>query len=129
MKRLALALLGIVAVLVLLLVGLGGLLLGTEPGVSWLLGQAQSMAPGMLRVESSRGHLFGRLELGGVRLNLMSADISADRVVLDWSPRRLLQAEFMVNELSLAVLRYTGKEVEEPPPQEPRGPATSRPRG
>ena len=44
MKRLALALLGIVAVLVLLLVGLGGLLLGTESGVSWLLGQAQSMA-------------------------------------------------------------------------------------
>ena len=115
MKRLALALLGIVAVLVLLLVGLGGLLLGTEPGVNWLLAQAQSLAPDMLRVETSWGHLFGRLELGGVRLNLVSADISVDRVVLDWSPRRLLQAEMKVNELSLAVLRYDGKEVAEPP--------------
>jgi translocation and assembly module TamB len=118
-KRLALGLISATFLLLGVLVAVVGLVLGTESGTVWLLGQVQSLAPGMVSVQRSQGHFFGRLELHDIGLNMETMQISADNLVLDWSPRRLLLGEFMVNELSLAVLRFAGEPAQDEPPPEP----------
>jgi translocation and assembly module TamB len=118
-KRLALGLISATFLLLGVLVAVVGLVLGTESGTVWLLGQVQSLAPGMVSVQRSQGHFFGRLELHDIGLNMETMQISADNLVLDWSPRRLLRGEFMVNELSLAVLRFAGEPAQDEPPPEP----------
>ena len=59
-----------------------------------------------------------RLVLGGVSVNLESMDLELGEVAFDWTPRRLLRRELLVNELTVTTVRAQSKPVE-PPPEEP----------
>ena len=74
MKRLLLGLISVFVILLVTVLAITGAVLGTESGTTWLLGQAQSMAPGVIRVGSSQGHFFGRLELSEVGLSTATTE-------------------------------------------------------
>ncbi len=96
-----------------------GLLLGTETGTATVLRLVQSIAPGVIEVERTRGHLLDRLVFDELRVDWGSGNVQARQLVLDWSPRSLARLAFVVNELSVTGLRYNGVPAAEQPLAEP----------
>jgi len=109
----------LLAVLVLLIIVIGalGILVGTRSGVSFLAGQAQSSFPDLFAYDAIEGHLLGRLELRGLRLNLEDSEIGVRQLVLDWTPTRLLRRQLMIHEIALDGVTY--RVLEQPPPTTP----------
>ncbi|WP_456406171.1 translocation/assembly module TamB domain-containing protein [Thiolapillus sp.] len=102
LKRLGLALL----LVIVLIIAAGAVLLGTRPGVQWLLETADRFIPGELVVEHTGGNLLGDLQLQGVSYRNADMAVQVGNVVLSWLPSELFSGVFHLRELSVEQLRY-----------------------
>ena len=109
--------LGIGLVLVsVLVIGAAGTLLGTRPGVQWLLETGNRFIPGELTVAHAEGNLLGKLHLRGLSYRDADMSVEAGEVILDWLPTELLSGVFHLRELTVEKLRYAKlREAEEQP--------------
>ncbi len=89
------------------------LTLGTETGTRWLLTLPQLKQQG-LSIAQVHGHLLGRLELSGVQVQTRSLTFNSEQLVLDWSPKALLQSRLHIVELSGHGLSYQDQAAAEP---------------
>ena len=115
LKRLFLSLL----LVVLLLLSLAWGLLGTRPGVQWLVEFGDRFIPGELQVQKIEGHLLGDLYLSGIRFENPDMRASVEELVLKWSPRELLHGLFHLDLLSLKGVGYSQLRETEEAPSEP----------
>jgi translocation and assembly module TamB len=122
LKRL---LLGLIALLLLLALGLWWLL-GSEAGLRFALARASGFTEGALSVQHARGHLAGPFELDGLRYaDGKGLDVRLASVRLDLSLWPLLGKR-----LHVASLEVRGVAVALPPPSPstaPSGPFSLRP--
>lgn len=105
----------------LLLVGAAWVLLGTQPGVNWLLQTGKALVPGELEVQQVEGHLLGRLRLSRVKYENPDMLLSLDELILSWNPRELWQRVLHINELSTEQIQFEWRKPPDdtPPAAEP----------
>lgn len=107
---------GLALLLPLLALGVGlTLLVATEGGARWTLGQLDRFGVEVDRVE---GRLLGPLDLHGVAFRSPTLEVGVERAELRWAPRALLARQVSVEALHLEGLRVVLAEVP-PPPDEP----------
>ncbi len=110
LKRLGIGL----ALVSVLVIGAAATLLGTRPGVQWLLETASHFIPGELAVEHAEGNLLGKLRLRGLSYRDTNMSLEAGEVILDWLPYALFGGVFHLQELTVEKLRYAKlRETEE----------------
>ncbi len=114
MKRAIVWTLATLVLLLLLLLAATGWLLGSDSGTRTLLRQLDSLVPG-LTIGSSKGDLLGQLELEQIKLEWAAGLLDIDRLLLRWSPLKLLDRAVVVEELSANGLNYSVKSVEQGP--------------
>ncbi len=93
-------------------------LLGTQSGLRALVALAVDWAPVGLSVEQVEGRVLGRMGLDGLVIDHPSLRIELGRLVLDWSPTRLLSGRLHIHELGLDRLDLT---LPEQPERDDRG--------
>ena len=118
MKWLKRLLLGLLFTL-LLLVAAVGVLVGTQPGVGWLVQLAERLVPGELKVAEVEGTLLGDLRLAGLGYANPDMQVQVGEVILRWRPWELLHRRFHVQELSAREVNYEALTVSEEEPPEP----------
>lgn len=92
--------------LIVLVVGALAILLGSRPGVQWLLETGNGFIPGELVVEHTEGNLLGSLRLRGLSYRDDDMSVQVGEVVLNWLPAELFSGVFHIQELSVEKLRY-----------------------
>ncbi|MCP3866825.1 MAG: hypothetical protein GY703_01755 [Gammaproteobacteria bacterium] len=93
--------------LLFLITGIGGGLLGTQPGFQWLLQTADRVIPGTFRFERLEGSLVPGFELRGVRYTIPSEmNLEVEKLVLAWSPTRLFEGVFELTELGIHQAKF-----------------------
>ncbi len=102
MKRLVLGLL----LTVLLMAGVVTALLGSRPGVQWLLETGNRFIPGELAVQQVQGSLLGDLRLLGLVYETPDMSVRIGEVTFRWMPSGLFGGVFHVRELTVGQLRY-----------------------
>jgi len=115
MKRLILGLL----LVVLLLAGAATALLGSRPGVQWLLETGNRFIPGELTVQRVQGSLLGDLRLFGLGYETPDMSVHIGEMVFRWTPSELFDGVFHVQELAIDQLRYEQLRQGEEKPSEP----------
>ncbi|WP_457669253.1 translocation/assembly module TamB domain-containing protein [Thiolapillus sp.] len=115
LKRVLLALF----LLVVLVVGAAAILLGTTPGVRWLVDMGNRFVPGELAVGQTQGNLLGELQLQDVSYANQDMSVQVGDVVLSWAPSELFSGVFHLRDFSVDKLRY---EKLRETPEEPSGP-------
>lgn len=96
--RRTLAILGVVLVLLL---GLAAVVLGTEPGLRWVLSAGARASGGALSVAAASGRLLGPLTLQGVSYERPGLEVHAVQARLEWQPGALLHGTLHVVALQL----------------------------
>jgi translocation and assembly module TamB len=123
MKRIALYL-GVALLALLLLLGAGlSWLIGTTAGARFALGTLRGAAGLKVTVRSVEGSLLDHLRLTGVRLDKPKLSADIDRLELRWQPRRLLDRDLSVSELTLSGVR-----IQDDQPPSGKKPVLSWPR-
>jgi translocation and assembly module TamB len=90
----------------LLLFGTVWILLGTQPGVNWLLQTGKGFLPGELNVQQVEGHLLGKLRLSQVKYENPDMLLSLDELIFSWNPGELWQRVLHINELSTEQVQF-----------------------
>ncbi len=107
----------LVALVLVAVIGVPLALLGlanSETGTRWLIGISQQLATKAdvsLEIDGVSGSLLHELRLSGVHLEAAGAEVAADRFVLRWQPRALLDRR-----LHIELLNVAGLQVRPPPP-------------
>ncbi len=100
-------------------------LAGTESGTRWLAQQARGIAGETLTWRQLDGTLLGTLRLQGLQVNQPGTSIAVDSLALTWRPQRLAAMTLQIDRLALAGVRValapadTGE-----PPGEPFDPSS-----
>jgi len=102
LKRVLLALF----LLILLVVGAAAILLGTTPGVRWLVDIGNRFVPGELAVGQTQGNLLGELQLQDGSYADPDMSVQVGDVVLSWAPSELFSGVFHLRDFSVDKLRY-----------------------
>ena len=98
---------GVVATLLVSVVGGVAALLSSESGLGWLVQRVIAHAPGELSVRAAHGRLRGPILLEGIAYRTRDAELKLERVELDWDPWLLLKNEVHIARLALTQLDYT----------------------
>lgn len=105
------------ALMLALLLALGGWLLGTQSGARAAFSLLAALPNSPMRAEGIQGRLAGPLQIGKLSLDTEARLITLENLRLDWQPRALLDRHLHVNLLHIGKLAIAGKEKkdEEPP--------------
>ena len=106
--------------LILLVIGTAGILLGTTPGVQWLVDIGSRFVPGELAVRHTEGNLLGQLHLQDVSYTDPDMSVQVGDLVLDWKPSELFSGVLHLRQLALDRLHY--EKLREAVEEEPAGP-------
>ncbi len=109
MKRLRVAILSAVVVVVAALGALAGMLawaLGTEAGTAWLLAQLQARAPVPVMIGEVRGTLWRGLGASDLEVTIGADRLQIDDVETSIRPADLLQGNLTVDALAISQARY-----------------------
>lgn len=109
---------GVVATLLVTVVGGVAALLSSESGLGWLVQRAMAYAPGELSVQAAHGRLRGPILLEGIVYRSRDAEVKLARLELDWNPWLLLRNEFHIARLTLTQLDYVALQAAAPTPAE-----------
>lgn len=101
LRRLALAVAGLLLALAVVFAGLLAWLVATPSGLQFALSQARPWLPEGVRVESAEGRLIGPLRIDGVELQMEAATVRVERIDLEWMPSALLAGEVHVHDLAV----------------------------
>jgi len=103
----------------LLLMGTVWVLLGTQPGINWLLQTGKSFVPGELSVRLVEGDLLGRLRLAGVKYESPDMLLHLGELILSWQPGALWQGVLRINKLSSEEIQFEWRKPPDDTPSEP----------
>ncbi len=98
----------------LLVLATATVLVGTSPGLSWLLERSADALPGRLELASIEGGLLGELRLTNLRYAETGMQIGAEELYLRWAPGALLAGRLHVQELALTQPFYTASAADRP---------------
>lgn len=114
LRRILIALVAVVVVLVAVLWAL----LGTAAGTRWVVAQGLGAAGESVRIDSVEGTLLDRITVQGLEVaDAAGVWLTAQRVTLDWAPGRLLGGRLWIDLLAardVAVLRPPQPAPEDP---------------
>ena len=116
MKKWFLRLTIAVTCLIVLLLGAGYFLLGTQSGTDFLVSQAQQQLDGSLQIGSARGTVLDRLEVQDISFTTPQNKTEIGSLLLDWKSTDLLHRNFHI--LQLAVDKVSLNILSQTPPEE-----------
>lgn len=103
----------------LILVGTVWVLIGTQPGVNWLLETGKSFVPGELSVQQVEGDLLGQLRLAELKYENPDMLLSIGELILSWQPGELWQRMLHIKQLSSKRVQFEWRKPPDDTPSEP----------
>lgn len=82
-------------------------LVSSEAGSRWLQQQSILLVPGKLTIAAMSGSLLGPFTLRGLHYQHATVEIELEQLTFDWQPWRLLNAELVIDSLSIDSLQVT----------------------
>lgn len=101
-----------IALFLLLPVVLLGWLTFTQPGLQWLYRQVEFYLPPEISLNRLEGALIGPISVDGFTYRQAGTQITAERIIFDWSPTALLTANIDINQLHIQTLNIVLTETE-----------------
>jgi translocation and assembly module TamB len=107
-------LINILAAIAVVAIGVGAWLLSSEAGSAWLVRFVERRAQPAVSIASVDGTILGRLRLGGLRVGVPGASVTADRVEVSFDALSLLTGAVIIDDLVIDHASYEAQPDAEP---------------